>query len=63
MMWWWAVLAGTILASMKATRGAEVGVEQVGIMVGQVVKLHLSGCHVVLLTGAPHSPVLSAITK
>lgn len=41
----------------------QVGVEQMGVMVDQVVEHHLTGCHVVLLTAAPHSPVFAAISR
>ncbi|XP_069951438.1 glutamate receptor ionotropic, delta-1-like [Cherax quadricarinatus] len=38
----------------------KMGVD-VGVMVGKVVEHHLSGCHLVLITTTPHSPLTSVI--
>ncbi|XP_069951439.1 uncharacterized protein [Cherax quadricarinatus] len=40
----------------------KVGVD-VGLMVGQIVKNHLSGCHLVLITATPHSFITSIILR
>ncbi|KAG7162411.1 putative Proteasome subunit alpha type-2-like 12 [Homarus americanus] len=40
----------------------QVGVD-VGVMVGQVVKHHLTGCHLVLITTTQHSHVFSSIIR
>lgn len=62
-MRWLTVLAVTTWGNINLTKGDEVGAEQVGIIVGQVVEYHLTGCHVMLLTVAPNSAVFSAIRR
>ena len=57
------LLMATSQLNVILVGGAETGVEEVGVMVMQVVEHHLSSCHVVLMTTAPHSPVFSAIRR
>ncbi|XP_069951449.1 uncharacterized protein [Cherax quadricarinatus] len=63
-----AVSASTVIntapvAGQDVGKTAEqVGVD-VGVMVGQVVEDYLSGCHLVLITTAPHSLITSNILR
>lgn len=45
--------------------GAMVDVDREGVeeLVTHLIEHHYSGCHVVLLTTAPHSPTFSAIKR
>ncbi|KAG7162344.1 Glutamate receptor-like 28, partial [Homarus americanus] len=59
-----AVMAATLVSTATVV-SQEVGgpVEQVGVMVGQVVEHHLTGCHLVLITTTQHSHVFSSIIR
>ncbi|XP_069951448.1 glutamate receptor-like [Cherax quadricarinatus] len=63
-----AVIVSTIM-NITPVAGQDVGktAEQVGVdvgvMVGQVVEDYLSGCHLVLITTAPHSLITSNILR
>ncbi|XP_042233417.1 uncharacterized protein LOC121873784 [Homarus americanus] len=62
------VLAATVMTISSVASQDMVGpVEQVGVdvgvMVGQVVEHHLTGCHLVLITTTQHSHVFSSIIR
>ena len=57
------LLMATALTNIILVCGAEASVEEVGVMVGQVVEHHLTGCHLGLMTTAPNSLVFSAVRR
>ncbi|XP_069191072.1 probable glutamate receptor [Procambarus clarkii] len=63
-----AGLVGIASASRQEVRGPEgemVGqvLEQVGIMVDQVVEMHLTGCHLVIISTTRHSHAFASILR
>ncbi|XP_042233814.1 uncharacterized protein LOC121874002 isoform X2 [Homarus americanus] len=58
------MLAATMVNTATAV-SQEVGgpVEQVGVLVGQVVEYHLTGCHLVLITTTKHSHIFTNIVR
>lgn len=55
-------------SGVQVASGLQVGVEEVGtgqvsVLVARLIEQHYAGCHVVLLTTAPHSPTSSAIRR